>query len=99
MYGDNKIAPVKDTRGTVHQYLAMSLDYRVPGKVKISMINHIEEMIQEFPEQIPNSIKKCPWSEDLFKVNEILKVLDDKKAKIFPTFVAKALFISNRARE
>ena len=98
MYGDPKIAPVKATRGKIHNYLAMNLDFSKPGMVKVDMIKHIEEMIKEFPEEIPNSVKKCPWNEELFKVNPSAKLLEDKKAKVFHTFVAKALFISKRAR-
>ena len=99
MYGDPKIAPVKVTRGKIHNYLAMNLDFSKPGMVKVDMIKHIEEMIKEFPEEIPNSVKKCPWNDELFKVNPSAKLLEDKKTKVlFHTFVAKALFISKRAR-
>jgi hypothetical protein len=33
MYGDPKLPPVKATRGKIHEYLAMKLDYSTPGVV------------------------------------------------------------------
>jgi hypothetical protein len=32
MYGDTNVAPVKATRGKVYDYLAMMLDFTLPGK-------------------------------------------------------------------
>jgi hypothetical protein len=68
-YGDPRIAPVKATRGKVHKYLAMNLDFSVPGIVKIHMKKHVEEMLKEFPETIPESLRKCPLNKDLFEIN------------------------------
>jgi hypothetical protein len=34
MYGDSNVAPVKATRGKLHDYLAMKLDFTAPGKRK-----------------------------------------------------------------
>ena len=45
IYGDPKIAPVKATRGKIHEYLGMMLDYTTPVVVKIDMKSHIKEMI------------------------------------------------------
>ncbi len=36
-YGDEKIGRVKAVRGKVHDYLAMKLDYKNKGSVKINM--------------------------------------------------------------
>jgi hypothetical protein len=95
-YGDPRIAPVKATRGKVHKYLAMNLDFSVSGIMKIHMKKHVEEMLKEFPETIPESLRKCPWNEDLLEINPNAKKLGNEKAKAFHTFVAKALFISKK---
>jgi hypothetical protein len=68
-YGDPRIAPVKATREKVHEYLAMNLDFSVAGIVKIHMKKHVEKMRKEFPETIPESLRKCPWNKDLFEIN------------------------------
>jgi hypothetical protein len=37
MYGDKDNAPVKATRGKIHDYLAMKLDITEKGKLKLDM--------------------------------------------------------------
>jgi hypothetical protein len=36
------------SRGKVHTYLGMTLDFTLPGKVKISMFEYIEEIMCTF---------------------------------------------------
>ena len=40
------------TQGKVHEYLGMMLDFSVKGKVKITMIPYIKEIIESFIEEI-----------------------------------------------
>jgi hypothetical protein len=98
MHGDEKIASIKAKRGTLHEYLGMKLDYKTPGEVKIDMKSNIEGIIAEFPDELPESIRKCPWNDDLFKINRNGKPLSNEKARLFHTFVAKILFLSKQAR-
>ena len=81
-------------RGKIHDYLGMNLDYTIKGEVKIPMIPYIKEMIQDFCEHDPNPDKKAntPATEFLFKVDDESRLIGDSKAKVFHTFVAKALF-------
>ena len=95
-YGDEKLGKVKSVRGKRHDYLAMNLDFTTPGKLKLDMVNYVKGMVDEFPEEIIKS--KCPWNDNLFKVDEKGKKLDKEKHEIFHTFVAKGLFLSKRAR-
>jgi hypothetical protein len=95
VYGTST-APVKATRGKCHDYLAMKLDFSESKKVKIDMTNYVKNMTDEFPEDLTKST--YPWNENLFKINEANKKLSIKKKEIFHTFVAKALFLSKRAR-
>jgi hypothetical protein len=83
---------VRATRGKVHDYPAMNLDY------SIYMKKHLEEMIKEFPKPLPGSLRKSSWNEDIFEIHQNAKQLGNEKAKTFRTFVAKALVISKRAR-
>jgi hypothetical protein len=96
MYGDPKVAPVKATRGKIHDYLAMKLDFTTPGKLKVDMIDYVNNMVNEFPEDVPTS--KYPWNDNLFKVDEKDKKLTKEKQELFHTFVAKGLFLCKRAR-
>jgi hypothetical protein len=95
-YGDPKLATVKAVRGKKHDYLAMNLDYSIPGKLKVDMVNYIKSMVEEFPEEV--LVSKYPWNENLFKVEEKGKKLDKEKQELFHTFVAKGLFACKSAR-
>ena len=68
MYGDPKVAPVKATRGKIHDYLAMKLDYTTPENLKVDMTEYVKNMIVDFPEEI--SWSNYPWNDNLFKVDE-----------------------------
>ena len=95
-YGDDKLGRVRATRGKIHNYLGMTLDYSTSKKLKLSMKDYIEKMIKEFPETLKESY--CPWNENLFKLNEDAERLSKDKSEVFHKFVAKGLFASKRAR-
>jgi Reverse transcriptase (RNA-dependent DNA polymerase) len=99
MYGGHK--DVTCTRGLVHSYLGLKLDYSEPGKIKIDMRTYVNEMIEAFPvEMTEKDISPTPAGDDLFgqrgKRNEMK--LDAQKKEIFHTIVAKGLFLTNRGR-
>ncbi len=62
---------IKLSCGKKHKYLGMSLDYSVPGELKIDMKKYVQEIIESFPDQ--EIIKKqanTPASNHLFMVRE-----------------------------
>ena len=92
------IKPVKATRGKVHEYLGMTLDFRKKGKVKIRMDEYLKRMLKAFPIKFDG--KKGPSTPagiDLLSIGKGEK-LNDEMREIFHTFVAKGLFLSKRAR-
>ena len=44
-----KFKPMVSTRGKVHEYLEKIINFSDTGKVKITMYDHIDEMIGELP--------------------------------------------------
>jgi len=44
-----KEVPITITRGKVHDYLGMTLDFSDEGKVKITLYNYIKKMLAELP--------------------------------------------------
>ena len=42
---------VKSSRGKMHDYLRMILDYTVDGEVKVDMIDYVKKMVTEFPQE------------------------------------------------
>ena len=45
-----KITKITITRGKVHKYLEMYIDYSFPGNVMFSMIDYIGNMLYDIPE-------------------------------------------------
>jgi hypothetical protein len=91
-------APLTITRGNVHDYLGMTIDYSVPGKVKISMDDYVRNLLEEVPEDM-NGIASSPAAEHLFKINTTNPIkLSEEQAVLFHHYTAKLLFLSKRAR-
>ena len=56
------------TRGRVHTYLEMELDFGTcPGPMIISMIKYLQTILDKFPGVLRNT-KACPASDHLFKI-------------------------------
>jgi hypothetical protein len=96
MYVDDKIAPVNAPQGKVHVYIAMKLDCNENGSIKVNMVDYVENMVNNFPEEITKS--NYPWNENLFKAERRSTVLYKEEKEVFHTFVAKGLFLCKRAR-
>ena len=88
------------SRGKVHKYLGMTLDYSVRGQIKISMYDYIEEILTAFDKAEPKcaGTKTSAAPDNLFKVNEDCEKLSTKRAVEFHNLVAKMLYATKRAR-
>ena len=91
-----QIKDVSGTRGKKHVYLGMTLDYSTPGEVKIDMCDYVKSMIEEFPQDLNGKVS-TPANDHLFKVDKGKK-LGPMKSEVFHAVVAKALFLTMRAR-
>jgi hypothetical protein len=102
---------MKVNRGRKHKYLGMDLDYSTRGQCKVTMISYVDEILAAWKkaDQSPDDdgfhaiAPKCKTKpsaapENLFIVDEDCKKLDSVKAKAFHTIVAKALYVTKRAR-
>ena len=92
-----KEAPITITRGQVHDYLGMTLDYTEKGKVKIKMIDYVQKMLADLPDDMAGEAP-TPAANHLFDVDDNQTKVCEKKAQFFHTYVAKALFLCKRAR-
>ena len=91
------IGEVKVTRGKVHDYLGMILDYRVKGQVTIDMTRYVESMVDSFPQEELQGKVSTPWNENLFKVNDMSNKLSMERAELFHTTTAQGLFLCKQA--
>ena len=97
-YASDSIGEVKAVRGRKHDYLAMVLDFNIPGVLKVDMTSYVKSMVQEFPAKLSGKTR-APWNENLFRVDATSKKLDEATAKVFHTFVMKGMFVAKRARQ
>ena len=91
-----KEAPLTICRGKIHDYLGMTIDFTLAGKVQIRMEAYITSMLTEMPADMDGTAT-TPAAEHLFKVNETPTYLDEKEAMFFHHNVAKLLFLCKRA--
>ena len=88
------------TRGKVHKYLGLTLDYTVRGQVHITMIDFLEELITAFDKAEPKGggTKTSAAPENLFKVDEDFEKLLQSNTMRFHNLVEKTLYATKRAR-
>ena len=95
------VTPLKPSRGKVHDYLAMTLDYTEQGALKLHMKDCVNNVNEEFPckqEVEATRTVKTPAAEHLFTVNPEAIKLDQERADVYHTTAAKSLFLCKRAR-
>jgi hypothetical protein len=96
---DDGSGAMQVSRGKVHKYLDMTLDFNTPGEVKITMIPYVKEILKLFTEHDKSEpTANTPAAEHLFKVNEDTKSLTERQATIFHNFITKCLFPTKRAK-
>ena len=93
-YGKEEPVPV--TRGKVHNYLGMTLDYTEKGKVKIIMTDYIDETLAELPPDMDGEAL-TPAAAHLFDTDQNSPKLATDAAEMFHTNIAKLLYLSKRA--
>ena len=90
--------PLTVSRGQVHDYLGMTLDFRTKGEVQICMEHYINMMLQDAPEEMKGTAT-TPAAPHLFKVNnKDPQLLGPVKKKIFMHLVMQGLYLSQRGR-
>ena len=86
-------------RGKKHEYLGMTLDFSIPGELKIIMICYVTENVELFSQyDNSKSTAATPADEHLFKVNKDANSLTEQQMTIYHNFVADRLFLTKRAR-
>jgi hypothetical protein len=87
------------SRGKIHMYLGMTLDYTLRGQVKITMLDYVDEILTAFYKAEPKvgGTKSSTAPRSLFKVDESCEKLKRDKAVEFHNLVAKTLYATKRA--
>jgi Reverse transcriptase (RNA-dependent DNA polymerase) len=90
--------PVPVTRGKIHDYLGIKIDFSQEGKVIMSMFDYIDELLKECPEDLMKGISSSGAAGHLYVVNDKAEKLDGEMAILFHHFTAKLLYLSKRTR-
>ena len=91
---------MKVSRGKVHKFLGMTLDFTTRGEVSVTMFDYIEELLNAFDKEEPKAkgTKSSAAPNDLFRVDEDSEKLQSNKAVVFHNLTAKTLYATKRAR-
>jgi hypothetical protein len=94
---EDRIGAMTVSRGNIHKYIGMTLDYTVHGQIKITMFDYVNKILTDFDKAEPKrGGKKTSTSPDsLFKVDERCSKLAKNKAVEFHNLVAKTLYATS----
>jgi len=93
-----KEAPLTVSRGKVHNYLGMQIDYSADGKVKFTMPTLVAEICDQLPKNLKTGPSTTPAANHLFFVREGAAKLSDTDADLFHRMTAQLLYLCKRAR-
>jgi len=96
--GFGKETPITISKGKVHDYLGMTIDYAKDGKVMFKMDNFVERLLDEAPADMQSNTAATPAAGHIFQVNKEGKKLDSKTVDLFHHLVAKLLYLRKRVR-
>ena len=94
-----KLKPCTSKRGKEHEFLGMTLRYKVDGTLDVVMDDHVEDFIASCPQIDENpGVVATPAAKNLFNVDSESENLSAELKEAFHSCVAKGLFIGKRAR-
>jgi hypothetical protein len=89
--------PLTKSRGILHDYLGMSIDFLSPKSVRFTMRDYLEGMLDELPPLI-NREAPTPASALLFNLDDEATMLNKSDAEFFHHNVAKILFLCKQGQ-
>jgi Reverse transcriptase (RNA-dependent DNA polymerase) len=92
-----KETPMNKSRGKVHDYLGMILDFSKPGELTVDMVDYIKTIIAGMPKDMEGT-SKIPAGSYLFKVSDNPVLLDKETAEIYHRMVMQLLYLCQRGR-
>ena len=99
---DDEIGRVTATRGFIHSCLEMTLNYFKKGAVITDVKDYVKDMVKVFEEdfgyQLTGETVSSPSNHHLFEQDKESPKLENEMAERFHFMIAKASFVSKRAR-
>jgi hypothetical protein len=93
-----KEAPLMVNRGTVYEYLGMTIDFSKKGKVEFIMNDYdVENLLDEVPKEMSGHTA-TPAANQLFSVNDKAEKISDEDSEKYHHLTTKLLYLCKRAR-
>jgi Reverse transcriptase (RNA-dependent DNA polymerase) len=92
-----KITPLVVTRGKIHDYLGMTLDFSTDECCVVRMDDYVESVLAEAPTDMDGEAE-TPAAEHLFTVRNDAPKVSKEVGDLFHSLTARLLFLSKRAR-
>ena len=88
--------PLTITRGNVHEYLGMTIDFSQPGKVQFSMNDYIKDLVDECPDDLRKGTATTLAANHFFQVNvdPNAEKLSTSDAEVYHHLTAKVLYLA-----
>ncbi|KAG7366075.1 reverse transcriptase RNA-dependent DNA polymerase [Nitzschia inconspicua] len=93
-----KEAPLTVTRGKVHNYLGMRIDFSIEGKVQLTMPSLVNEIIEQLPPSLASGPCATPAANHLFQVNTKAEKLPQDSSDLVHRMTTQLLYLCKRAR-
>ncbi|KAG7352856.1 reverse transcriptase RNA-dependent DNA polymerase [Nitzschia inconspicua] len=93
-----KEAPLSVTRGKVHNYLGMRIDFSVDGKVQFTMPSLVDEIVAQLPPTMATGPSTTPAANHLFEVNNKAAKLSMQDSDLLHRLTTQLLYLCKRAR-
>eukprot|EP00980_Cylindrotheca_fusiformis_P025578 scaffold14118_cov91-Cylindrotheca_fusiformis.AAC.1 len=93
-----KESPLTVSRGKKHEHLGMTIDYSEDGKVKFTMADYINDLVDEMPADLSKGSCPTPAANHLFQVNANQQKLPPQTQELFHHLTAKLLYLCKRTR-
>ena len=78
--------------GNLNDYLGITIDYSIKGKVVFKMFDYLKDIIVECPDDLKKFTLIFQVNDNSFKSNKDLPRLDNKKGDLFHRITARLLF-------
>ncbi|KAG7363646.1 reverse transcriptase RNA-dependent DNA polymerase [Nitzschia inconspicua] len=93
-----KEAPLTVTRGKVHNYLGMRIDYSIDGKVQFTMPSLVKEIVAQLPSSLSSGPCATPAGNHFFVVNKNAQKLSQTNSDLLHRMTTQLLYLCKRAR-
>ena len=92
-----KVGELSITRGKIHDYLGMTLDFSNDNQIIVDMEKYFDGVLEDLPDDM-DGYASTPAADHLFKTRDDAPKLDRVRADLFHSKTAQLLFGSQRAR-